>query len=503
MMWKSKRLKKGKQTMKRTKDGTNDVFQPFLNSADFKVAKYTNQQTDNHFNIALFSTLVDERIVQSDILPYLLEKNFKSLTDLHSIVPIENIEITNDLTQLEEKLLTGNLVIQSVTEQESIAFISAPKEVARDVTMPEVEFSVIGSKEAFVESLDKNINLIRKRLPVKELKIEELLVGRLSKSRVAVFYIDGIADPANVQTVRQRVGTIDFDQISDSSFISELIADNTNSIFPQLLDTERPDRVAAELTEGKIIIMVNGSPHALIGPTILLEYLDSFEDYFTNWIVASLFRLIRLFSVIFSVSFTSLYVAIVTYHYQLIPRDLLNTLVTSRREIPFPPILEALILELTIELLREAGARLPTKVGQTIGIVGGIVIGTASVEAGLTSNVLLIIVALSAIASFTTPVYQMGNTIRFLRFPFILFAQLWGLIGVAFCTSLLLTHLLRLTSLGRPYLEPIYPPRISDYKDTFIRLPFSYQAKLPKFTNTQTKFRFNPFKAKVRKDIDE
>jgi hypothetical protein len=181
----------------------------------------------------------------------------------------------------------------------------------------------------------------------------------------------------------------------------------------------------------------------------------------------------------------------------------LSTLVTSRREIPLPPILEAVFLELTIELLREAGARLPTKVGQTIGIVGGIVIGTASVEAGLTSNVLLIIVALAALASFTTPVYKMGNTIRLLRFPFLLFAELWGLLGIVYCFCLLMTHLLRLTSLNRPFLEPLYPPRISDLKDAIIRLPFDLQRMRPQYLRTQNPVRF-PKKEKPRlKDIDE
>ncbi|MDF2904589.1 MAG: spore germination protein, partial [Bacillus sp. (in: firmicutes)] len=166
-------------------------------------------------------------------------------------------------------------------------------------------------------------------------------------------------------------------------------------------------------------------------------------------------------------------------------------------------ILEALFLELTIELLREAGARLPTKVGQTMGIVGGIVIGTASVEAALTSNVLLIIVALSALASFTTPVYKMSNTIRLLRFPFMVFAELWGLVGIVFCFCLLMTHLLRLKSLGRPFLEPIYPPRMADIKDAFVRLSFSQLSARPSYLRTEKPDRFNKQKAKKKKDIDE
>ena len=183
--------------------------------------------------------------------------------------------------------------------------------------------------------------------------------------------------------------------------------------------------------------------------------------------------------------------------------ELLVTLVASRQGVPLPPVLEAVFLELAIELLREAGARLPTKIGQTIGIVGGIVIGTASVEAGLTSNVLLIIVALAALGSFTTPVYQMGNTIRLIRFPLLLSAYLLGLPGIALCICFIMIHLLSLSSLGRPYLEPIFPPRTRDFKDTFIRLPFSYQSKRPILFQTEDTMRFDPVKAKQKKDFDD
>ena len=328
------------------------------------------------------------------------------------------------------------------------------------------------------------MNMIRKRLPVKELIAEEFIVGKLSKTKVAVLYIDGITNEEIINTVKQRISDIEKDEIADSSFFTQLISDNGNSPFPQLLDTERPDRVTSSLSEGKVVILVDGSPQALIGPTSLTEFFNSFEDYFLNWILASFIRLIRLFSVTFSIMITPLYVALVSYHYELIPKDLLVTLVTSRRVVPFPPILEVLFLEVTIELLREAGARLPTKVGQTIGIVGGIVLGTASVEAGLTSNVLLIFIALSALASFTTPVYQMSNTIRILRFPFLFMAELWGLLGITIAFCFLLTHLLRLTSLGFPFMEPIFPLRIRDFKDALFRLPFKSQANRPQFLRT-------------------
>ncbi|MGM0845802.1 MAG: spore germination protein [Bacillota bacterium] len=472
-------------------------------STDFKEIFYYNEQTNLRFGLNFLSTLVDEDILQKDVLPSLLGKRFTTLDDIKKLAPVIDIQLSDDESQIEQKLMNGYVLLKTENEKNRFAFIAAQKEVVRQVSQPEVEFSVGGPKEAFVESIDQNLNLLRKRIPIKELIVEDFIIGKLTHTRTCLLYIDGLADRENVQTMRQRLNAIDFDQINDSSFIEQMVADNANSPFPQLLDTERPDRAASVLVEGKVVVLVNGAPHALIGPTTIVEFFSAYEDYFLNYIVASFFRLVRVFAVTFSILITPIYVAALTYHYELIPKDLMATLITSRQEIPLPPILEALFLELTIELLREAGARLPTKVGQTIGIVGGIVIGTASVEAGLTSNVLLILVALAALASFTTPVYKMGNTIRILRFPFLLFAQIWGLLGIVFCFCLLLTHLLKLTSLGRPFLEPLYPPRLYDLKDAVIRFPFHAQSKRPGFTRTQNPRRFQKQEGQKKLDIDE
>ncbi|ULT57230.1 spore germination protein [Neobacillus drentensis] len=467
-------------------------------SKDFKKISYINVPTNKQFSIWFISTLIDESILQENALPYLLEKPFEKIEDVKKIIALADVQISTDPNEIEQKLFTGYVLLTLDSDRNHYVFLAAQKELVRSISPPEVEFSVIGPKEAFVESIDQNVNLIRKRLPVKELIVEELTLGSLSKTKLSILYLDGIVDPANVQTVMDRLKNVEFDAITDSSYIVQLISDNRNSPFPQLLDTERPDRVTSILAEGKVAIFVDGSPHALITPTTLVEFFSSYEDYFLNWVLASFFRLIRLFAVAFSILVTPVYVATLSYHYELIPTDLMNTLVTSRRDIPLPPILEAFFLELTIELLREAGARLPTKVGQTIGIVGGIVIGTASVEAGLTSNVLLIIVALAALASFTTPVYKMGNAIRLLRFPFLFFAELWGLLGIVLCFCFLMTHLIRLTSLNRPFLEPLYPPRRTDLKDSLIRLPFNKQSLRPQALRTK-----NPVRYPEKSDIDE
>ncbi|MFD2761954.1 spore germination protein [Lentibacillus juripiscarius] len=437
------------------------------------------KHNDSTMHVGYLKTSVDPEKLQKFILPRVQDYVYNDLAQLENHMPIAKTELLDDASKVQEKLVEGYLFIHMEGSIPAYLLIPVPLDQKRQVSTPEVEFSVVGPKEAFVEDIDTNLNLIRKRLAIPELHIEKLQVGTVTKTAVAVVSIKGIADEENVNTAVQRIKDVDLDQVVDSSFVQQSIADNKNSPFPQLLDTERPDRIASILVEGKVAIIVDGSPHVLLGPTTLIEFFSAFEDYFLNWMVASAFRLIRLIAVFFSILVTPLYVAVLTHHFEVIPNTMLGTLVNSRSQVPFPPIMEAIILELAIELLREAGARLPTKVGQTIGIVGGIVIGTASVEAGLTSNVLLIVVGIAALGSFTTPVYKMSNTIRLIRFPLLLIAHVYGLLGLTIFIAYIMVHLLRLTSLGRPFMEPIFPFRIKDFKDALIRLPFDKQNKRP------------------------
>jgi hypothetical protein len=497
--WKSKSKKKEEEV--NDIQTIEDLINSCKQSDDF--VHYTHTTKNNTFEISYFKSIIDSTMIRDDFLKTVNRVDIHSLDELQKLMPIQNSEILSDVKEIHEKLLTGHFIIQIKEKAKECLVIDAPLKMDRNISIPEVEFSVVGPKEAFVESLETNISLLRKRLPIPQLKMKEITVGYLTKTKIGVFYIEGIANKENVNTVIQRIQDIEIDQIIDSSYITQIISDNPRSLFPQLLDTERPDRAASVLTEGKIVIMVSGSPHVLITPTNLTNFFSAFEDYFLNPIIASSFRIIRFFSVIFSILVTSIYVAVLTYHYELVPKDLLGTLVASREVVPFPPILEALFLEIVIELLREAGARLPLKVGQTIGIVGGIVIGTASVQAGLTSNILLIMIALAALAAFTTPVYQMGNTIRLIRFPFLMFAYFFGMLGVVICFCFLLAHMLRLTSLGRPFLEPFFPPRVRDLKDTIIRYPFSHTSLRPVQLQTEKTVRFSGRKARKKKDIDE
>lgn len=447
-------------------------------------------------------SLVSQERFNKEVLRFIQENKSLSCREMYEQLPVGNKHWAEqpDNKTINSMILQGCVALKKHSSP-GMLFVHIKKESAqRPISIPEVEFSVIGPKEAFNEDLETNLQLIQKRLPTSSLQIEFIEIGTRTKTKVAVLYLKDIANEDNVCTLKKRLAGIEYDHILDSSYLVQMIEDNKMSIFPQLIDSERPDRVVAALVEGKVAFLTNGSPHGAYGPVSIMDFFTAFDDYFLSWHISSLFRLMRMFAVFFSIFATPLYVALISYHPELIPDDLLSTLTTSRTDIPFPPVLEALFLELTIELLREAGARLPTKVGQTIGIVGGIVIGTASVDAGLTSNVLLIIVALSALASFTTPVYRMSNSIRLIRFPMIILSDVWGLLSIALGLMTIITHLLGLTSLNRPYLAPVYPPRIRDWKDSFIRLPFSMQKDRPDQLRVKEKKKTNWWKMR---DIDE
>ncbi|GIQ66772.1 spore germination protein [Paenibacillus cisolokensis] len=472
-------------------------LQECAKSSDFQ------NKTVHPYTISYCKPLIDSNFLHRDILPYLSGNSDVSLNELYQSIPIADKKLSRDWNEIQENILRGYVAIQFDGQEHECLLVHASMPKGRDVNSPEVEFSVVGPKEAFVESLDMNLNLIRKRMPTANLRVKEMIVGSLSKTRIAVCYLESITNEEFVNTMIQRIEDLDIDFMPDITMLVQMIEDSPNSVFPQLIETERPDRLTQGLALGQVGVLMDGSPSGVIGPAKLGWFLIAHEDYYLPWHMGSFFRVLRHIAILFSVLATSFYVAILTYHYQVIPNNLLPTIVSSRINIPFPPFLEVMIMEFSIELLREAGARLPTKVGQTIGIVGGIVLGTAAVEASLTSNILLLLVALSALASFTTPIFRMSNTIRILRFPFIIAAEVWGLLGIFICGAFVLTHLLRLKSLGIPYLVPYYPLRVADLKDSFVRLSYGLMYKRPSYFRTKDPVKFHPGKAKIKKDIDE
>ncbi|QDI90202.1 spore germination protein [Salicibibacter halophilus] len=489
-----------KKFNQRTQKSLQELLDVCRKSADFMSFQISDRSP---FWVHYIESMVEDHLVHDEVLSSIKNNKSMTLTDLQRVIPIEDAKIIHHVPTIEQAMMSGHIIIQA-NDEDRVLSLPATFHEQRALEPPESEFTVLGPKEAFIESIDVNLNLIRSRLQTPELVVDEMNVGRLSRNRLAILSIDGITNPQLLQTLTQRLQDADYDEVVDSSQLTLLITDNPNSFFPQLVETERPDRVAAGLAEGKVAFTMDGSPHVFMAPANFLEFFSSPDDHYVMWPIGMGLRLIRIIALLFSVHATAFYIAVTTYHHEIVPDDLLDTLVASRIDVPYPPIVEVLLLEITVELLREAGARLPSRIGQTIGIVGGIVIGTAVVEASLASSVLLIIIGITALASFTAPIYHMGHSIRLIRFPFLLFAQWLGLFGIVLCSLLYTQHLFRLTSLGHPYLAPVYPLRIGDLRDMFIKLPTRLQDQRPTFLRPLQKKRFKPKpRKKPAKDIEE
>ena len=473
----------------------------FKNNPDLSFSKYEHQGK----RIAVFCIpyLVEPTMLEESLLKPLLNKDVSWTSQkLVNEIPLGDSSTIDSLSKILETLVFGAVFIYIEQEDSVVSYILLNKE-KRSLDKAETESLVLGPKIAFTESLITNLNIVRWRIRSKDLVMEEVKVGNTLPREVRIVYMKSIANETDVNTMRQRLMDLDVDEIEDSAVLQQYIEDDSLSIFPQFDSTELPDRFTYSVSQGKIGVLVENSPTGFIAPSSLFSFLESTEDLYMRWGAGSFLRFIRFIAMFFSIIITPAYVAAVTYQFGIIPTQLLISIGQSRAAVPFSPIFEALLLEFLIELLREAGARLPTKVGQTMGIVGGIVIGQAAVDAGLTSNILIIFVAMSALASFTSPSYLLGTTIRVVRFPLIILAGTLGLIGIVFGLSLLVIHLIRLTSLGRPYLTPLYPFQWRDMDKVFFRLPIYITNKRAKSYQPKKLIRFSGKEASKKRDIDE
>jgi hypothetical protein len=426
-------------------------------------------------------------------------------TDPKSIansINIGKISITNRLIDITEAIINGHAYIYAEGHSCGVLADIAQK-ASRSLEKAETESLVFGPKVAFTESISTNMNLIRTNLNDPNLCVEQFHLGSRVKTKTYLIYIKDIANEEYVSTFRQRMKDLEVDSIIDSSVLAQMIEDNSYTVFPQLITTELPDRFSISLLHGKVGILVDHSPQAIVGPSTFLNFFESTEDIYMRWNMGSFLRVLRFLAIFLSVLLTPAYVAVLTYHYEVIPSSLLVSLGESRSKVPFPPVFEALLLEFIIELLREAGARLPTKVGQTMGIVGGIVIGQAAVEAGFTSNILIIIIAISALGSFTAPSYAIGTAVRIIRFPIIICAGFYGGVGIMLAFSFLLIHLLKLSTIGTPYLAPVYPLVVSDLKYSLFRLPQQFMGSRPESNSTIDNEKMKEKKKTEKKDVDE
>ena len=361
----------------------------------------------------------------------------------------------------------------------------------RTIQEPEGEKSIRGGHDGFIEDMATNISTIRRKLKTPNLKFKDFSIGDISHQSVSVAYIEGIANPNLLKIISDKINNVDSDGFIAIGYLEQIIADHPNSIFPQYLATERTDKAIAGLLEGKFIIMLQETSFVLIAPVTFHAFTQAPEDYSTHWIGATYLRLLRTVSTLIALFLPGIYIAVLTYHYYMIPLALVVPLAESRSKVPFPPIVEAFLIEFMIEMVREASIRLPSFITASISIVGGLVIGQTAIQAGIASDLMVIIIAASAIAGFTMPTYDLGISIRIIKYIVMVCSAIFGIVGVIVPMVTLLAHLLVLDSLGEPYFQPIMPFKFGDLKDTYIRAPIKYLKKRPDIAKPKDKERGN------------
>ncbi len=393
-----------------------------------------------------------------------------TLDALRDRVPAGKIQECRNLQDLVTGVLAGDAVLLVDGENRGLV-VSAEGYASRAISEPASEAVVRGPREGFTENLRVNLSLLRRRIHSPNLIVEEIRLGRISHTPVAMVYLRGVASRELVGEVRRRLNRIDIDGVLESAYLEELIEDNPYSPFPQVLATERPDKVAAALLEGRVAVLTNGTPFALIAPTEFVVMLHAAEDYYQRYLLGTALRVMRYLAFAASLLLPSAYIAVTTFHQEMLPTRLLMSIAAAREGVPFPALVEALLMEISFEALREAGIRLPRPVGQAVSIVGALVIGQAAVTAGLVSPLMVIVVAITGIASFMAPIYDLAVTARLLRFPMMLLAGSLGLFGVMAGVLAILIHVAGLRSFGMPYLAPLTPVKPADWKDVAVRAP--------------------------------
>ncbi|HWI62304.1 MAG TPA: spore germination protein [Symbiobacteriaceae bacterium] len=395
-----------------------------------------------------------------------------------TVIQAEEVETVTDLDQALNAMLKGQTVV-FLEGSATALLVDTRKPPTRAVEEPSTEAETRGPRDGFTEDLMINLALIRRRLRDPRLRAENLVIGRRSRTDVALVYIKDVVRPGLVEEVRRRIERIDIDAVPGSGYIEELIMDNPRSPFGFLNTTERPDKLIGNLLEGRVGIVVDNTPFALIVPTVFWHWLQAPGDYYQNYMVATAYRMLRIFALLTSLIAPSLYTILASFHHEMIPTPLALSMAAGREGTPLPTLIEVLALTIMFEVMHEAGLRLPRAVGQTVSIVGALVIGEAAVMAGLVSPATVIVVSAAGLAAFAIPFYGASQAIRLIRIPLLILSGAFGVFGFVAGTTALAMHAASLRNLGQPFLSPLAPLHVADLKDTALRAPWWAMALRP------------------------
>lgn len=458
----------------------------FKNSQDIVYRHFYIGNTDRHVSLVYIDGMVEKNLVEDQIIKPVM-KGLRSIRDFDGI----NIDIIKNkmisaskiteikfIEDLILSLLSGNtlLFIDGLNYGISVGSKGASK---RDVGVTTTEQTIRGPQEGFVEDLGINITQIRRRIKDPNLSVEILEVGERTHTDIGIVYLNGVVSQEIVKEIRNRISNISIDGIIGSAQIEQLIQENKWTLLPQMMATERPDRAASYILEGRVVIIVDGSPFVLTAPTTFAMLLNSPDDHYERAVVSIVIRLLRYMSFFLATTLPGAYVALTAFHPGMIPTKLALSITGTRVGLPFPVYFEVLLMEIAMDLLQEAAVRLPKPIGPTISIIGGIILGQAVVQAGIVSPIIVIIVSTTAVASFIVPVYSFTQTTRVLRFLLIFAASVLGLYGVIIVWINFIIHLASLESFGVRYLGDFSPINPGIIRDTIIKMPQSLQKKRP------------------------
>jgi spore germination protein KA len=444
--------------------------------------------------------LINKDIIDRDILQPLMlhvEENLSTQVNLADYIAKRYIAMSNTTVQgnLNEAIINikrGNSVL-FINYQPNFVIIDTRGGNFRSIQDATMESAARAARESFVENLETNMSLIRRSIRDKNLMFESFTIGQRSQTDLLLVYLEDVVDKDVLNNVRERISVIDTDLISAAGMIEQYIEDSTFSIFPQVFATERVDRVTSRIGEGRIAIIIEGTPFVLIVPAIFTEFFHAVEDYYNRTIVSNLTRLLRFMALFIIITASPTYLVLIKFNSELIPVNFTIPIMQSRADIALTPFLEILLMEIVIELLREGGLRLPSKIAQTLSVVGGIIVGNTAVESRFVSPTTLFIIGISVVASFVVVNYEMSLAVRFLRFPMLILANLLGMFGIALGWFILIMYLVSLESFGVPYFPM---NKYSDLKDKFIRQPLWKMNKRPEGIPHQDDQRQKDFRIK-------
>lgn len=452
------------------------------------VISFEGIANDDLINEMIIKAVQTEWTIPSNNTPIDGKKILQKLTN--EVLPIKGAKIVKTLDDVSLAILSGDSAFM-VDGTDEVIILGTKGWESRSVEEPLTESIVRGPRDGFVEKLGTNLAHLRRRIRDPNLTFDKHRVGRRSKLELVVAYVNGIVNPGLIKEVKRRISTIDIDDVPESGIIEQWIEDNFLSLFPQTGVTERPDKVAAALLQGKVAVLVDGTPFVLMVPMTFGQFFQSPEDYYERFPIGTFIRVLRYTAVFIATFLPALYIALVSFHPGMIPSKLAFSIAGTREGVPFPAIVEALAMEATLELVREAGLRLPKPLGQTIGIIGGVIIGQAAVQAGIVSPIMVIVVAVTAISNFAVPAYNLAIPLRLLRFPIMFAAASFGFYGVILAYIMINIHLANLKSYGVPYTTGFAPLLYEDLKDLIFRAPLTLIGKRPVLSQTEDSDRMN------------